>query len=58
MWNPKRHDTGEPNLQNRKRLSDLENKLTVAGAKGIIRGWDGHVHTAVFNIDNQQRPAV
>ena len=31
MCNLKRNDT---NLQNRKRLTDLENELTVAGGKG------------------------
>ena len=41
------------NLQSRKRLTDLENELTVARQKGgrrdSYRVWDGHVHTAVFN---------
>ena len=34
MWNLKRNYTKELNLQNRKRLLDLENKLMVAGGKG------------------------
>ena len=41
------------NLQNRKRLTDLENELMVARQKGggrdSYRVWDGRVHTAVFN---------
>ena len=51
-------------LQNRKRLTDLENEIMVAGTGGNIGGrdswgvWDGHVHTAVFKMDNQQGPAV
>ena len=24
----------------------------------IVRGWDGHVHTAIVKIDNQQGPTV
>ena len=46
------------NLQNRKRFTDLKNKLLVAGRR--MRGrddegvWGGHVHTAKFKMDNQQ----
>ena len=48
------------NFQNRKRLTDLENELKVAvgkrwGRRGV---WDGHVHFAVFKMDNQQGPTV
>ena len=40
-------------LQNRKRLTDLDKELMVAGWKG--QGvWDGHVHAAIFKMDNQQ----
>ena len=46
------------NLQNRKRLTDLENELTVAGGRDSQGGWEGHVHTAVFRMDNQQGPIV
>ena len=46
------------NLQNRKRLTDLENELTVAGGRDSQGGWEGHVHTAVFKMDSQQRPIV
>ena len=38
------------NLQNRKRLPDIENKLTVAEGKGA---WDGHVHTVIFKMNNK-----
>ena len=45
----------QTNLQNRMRLTDLENELTVAKGKG--QGlWEGHVHTAIFKMDNQQGP--
>ena len=44
------------NLQNRKRLTDLENKLMVAGVKDEGKGqlgfWDGHVYTAILEVDN------
>ena len=43
--------------QNRKRLTDLENKLMVAGGKGTIV-WEGHpaLYPAICKTDNQQRP--
>ena len=44
------------------RLTDLENRLSVAGGRavgsGSLRVWDGQVHTAVFKMDNQQYPTV
>ena len=43
-------------LQNRKRLTDLENRLTETGGRGIYRVWDQHGHTAVFQVDHQQGP--
>ena len=44
------------NLQNRKILTDLENIIMVAGVgrKHSSGVWDGHVHTAIFKMDNQQ----
>lgn len=49
-------------VENRNRLIDFENKLMVARVEW--GGWgrdswgvcDGQVHTAMFKIDNQQRP--
>ena len=53
------------NVQNRRRLTDLENELTVAGGQGPRMGrrdswgvWDGHIHTAILKIGNQQGPTV
>ena len=43
-------------LQNRKRLTDLENEFMVARKKDEGKRWgiwDGHVHTAIFKMDNQ-----
>ena len=40
------------------RLTDLENKLMVAEDRGRVKGrhsfgvWDGHVHSAIFKMDN------
>ena len=40
------------------RLTDLENKLTVGEGGGRVTGrhsfgvWDGHVHSAIFKMDN------
>ena len=49
-------------LQNRNRLTDLENELVVNGGRlgeGDDQGvWDQQVHTSVFKIDNQQGPTV
>ena len=58
MWDPETHDTSEFNLQNGKRLTDLGNKLTVAGEKWIVGGWHGHGRAAGSNTENQQGPAV
>ena len=47
------------NLQNRKRLTDLKSELIIAGkGRESYQVWDGHVHTAIFKMDNQQGPAV
>ena len=39
MWNLKRNDANELNLQNRKRLTDLENELNGC-RRGKTGGWD------------------
>ena len=50
------------NLQNRKRLTDLQNELMVAGRRMEGRdSWrvcDGYVCTAILKVDNQQGPTV
>ena len=49
------------NLQNKKRLTGLENKLTVARRKdeGERKGvCDGQAHTAKFKRDNRKGPTV
>ena len=40
------------NLQNRSRLTDLDRELMVAGGRDSQGVWDGHVHTALFKMDN------
>ena len=40
-------------LQNRKRCTDLENKLMVAREKEWLGNFE-NVHTAIFKMDNQQ----
>ena len=47
-------------LQNRNRLTDLENKLIVTrlGGRDRLGDWDWHVHTAIFKTDNQEGPMV
>ena len=50
------------NLQNRERLTNLENNFMVVGEKDggrdSWRVWNGHVHTATFKMDYQQGPTV
>ena len=52
MWN--RKEMIQMNLQNRNRLTDLENNLCLPEAGG----GDGHVHTAIFKMGNQQGAAI
>ena len=45
----------------RNTLTDLENELMdtcgeVYGGKRYLGSWDGHVHIAMFKMDNQQSP--
>ena len=47
------------NSLTKRRDSDLENELMVAGLEGIVKGlWGGHIHIAIFKMDNQQGPIV
>ena len=55
MWNQKRNDTNELTKQ---KETNLENELMVADGKGYLGSLDGRVHTAIFQMDNQQVPAV
>ena len=54
MWNLKRNDTNEVTYK-AKILTDLDNELFVAGGEGMMGErivWNGHVHTAVFKLNN------
>ena len=55
MWNLKRNDTNELTKQ-----ADSEKELNSCGVgeRDSLRVWDEHVHTAIYKMDNQQRPAV
>ena len=60
MWNLKNWYKWT-DLQNRNRLTDLENKLMVTQRErggNKLGGWDWHIHTTIFKIDNQQGPTV
>ena len=50
------------NLFTKQKQTDLENELIVMGGKTGGRDsygvCDGHVHTAIFKMDNQQGPTV
>ena len=43
-------------LQNRNRVTDVENKLTVTGGgeggRDKLEEWDWHIHTTIYKIDN------
>ena len=45
-------------LIKKKRLTDLENKLMVIGGKGQLKTLERSVPTAIFKMDNQQKPVV
>ena len=52
MWNLKRKDTNGLTYKTG-RLTDLEYELMVAGRRGYLGSSGGHVHTAIFKMDNQ-----
>ena len=49
-------------LQNRNKLTDLENEFVVTGGqaeeKGMLKSWDRHEHTAIFEMYNQEDRTV
>ena len=48
-------------LQNRNRLTDIENKHSYQRGKvgrDKLGDWDWHIHTTIYKIDNQQGPTV
>ena len=55
MWNLKKGYKWTY-LQNRNRVTDVENKLMVTKGKGCGRDklgdWDRHIHTTIYNIAN------
>ena len=57
MWNLKINDTNELTYKT-ERDTDLEKELMVAVGEGIVMVWEGHSHTAIFKMDNQQKPIV
>ena len=55
MWTLKRKDTsGLTYKTERDRLKEM--KLWLPGGRDSQKVWDGHVHTAIFKMDNQQGP--
>ena len=50
-------------FKNKNRLRDFENKLMVGYQRGCVGGnglglWDWHMHTTVYGMDGQWRPAI
>ena len=56
MQNLKQNDTNE--LTQQKNTHRQKNELMVVRENDSQGLWDSHVHTAVFKMDNQQRPIV
>ena len=60
----KKNDTNEPIYKTETDLQTQRMNLWLPGGKGWVGAsdrlevWDGHVHTVVFKIDNQQGPTV
>ena len=52
----KKYRISQMNLQNRKRQAQKTNRVT--GIRDSYGVWEGHVHTAIFNMDNQQAPII
>ena len=63
MWNLKKRYKWTY-LQNRNRLTDIENKLMVTeverGGRNKLEVWDYHIHTTIdiYKIDKQQGHTV
>ena len=57
MWNLKKKDTNELVCKNRKRLTDIENKLMVTKGGSWGRDklgiWDWQIYTAIYKIHKQ-----
>ena len=45
----KRNDTNELTYKNRKKLTDLENELMVAGEEGIVREFGKVMYTLLYS---------
>ena len=56
MWNLKRNDTNE--LTDKRDSQTWKMNLQLPGGRESWGLWDGHVHTAVFKMDHQQRPTI
>ena len=54
MWNLKKRICKRTYLQNRNRLTDLENELMVTRGEGGGGGTDWEFGIDIFKIDNQQ----
>ena len=54
MWNLKRSNTNELTYKT-ERDSQTLIMITWGKEQGV---WDGHVHTAIFKIDNQRGPTT
>ena len=58
MWNLKRNDTNELTYKTEGDSETQRRNLWLLGIKDSQGVWDGHGHTALFKMDNQQGPAV
>ena len=58
MWNLKRNDANDLTYETEKNSQTQKMKLWLSGGRDIQGVWKGHVHAAVFKLDNQQGSTV
>ena len=58
MWNLKRNDTNEITSKTERDSQTQRMNLWLLGWRDGWGVWDGHVHIAVFKMDNQQEPTA
>ena len=58
MWNLKRNDTNEFTYKTERDSQTQKMNSWLSVGRHSYRLGEGHVHTAIFKMDNQQRPIV
>ena len=58
MWNLERNDTNELTYKTEKDSQTQKMNIWLPRGRDSQGFWEGHVHTAIFKMNNQQRPIV